>query len=114
MHELSVARKLLAAVARLANPRDARVRAVHVTVGSASGVVPRALELAFDALTAGSPMEGARLRIAVEPARSRCAACRIEFEFDGLMGACPGCGAFAGALLAGEGLRLESIEVSDV
>jgi hydrogenase nickel incorporation protein HypA/HybF len=114
MHELSVARELLSAVERHAGGAFARVRSVRVSVGSASGVAPSALEYAFRALSADCALSAARLEIELVRARSRCFDCSAVFEFDGLIAACPGCGAFGGEILNGAELRLESIEVADV
>lgn len=114
MHELSVARELLCAVERHAGDAFARVRSVRVSVGSASGVAPSALEHAFRALSADGAMSAAILEIELVRARSRCFDCGTVFEFDGLIDACPGCGAFGGEILNGAELRLESIEVGDV
>ena len=113
MHELAIARALLA-VAERHTPDRADVRVLRVAVGGASGVAPAALELAFRAAAADTRFAGARLSIEAVPGRSRCADCATEFAFEGLLGQCPACGAPGGELLAGDGLELRAIEVADV
>ena len=50
-----------------------RVHQIRLRVGVLSGVVPEALQFAFEALTAGTPAEGAILAIDDVPARFWCA-----------------------------------------
>jgi hydrogenase nickel incorporation protein HypA/HybF len=114
MHELSIARALVAVAERHLPPSGGDVRALRVAVGAATGVVPAALEWAFEAAAAGSRLAGARLIIERVAARSRCTTCRAEYCFDDLLGRCPVCGALGGELLAGEELTLRSLEVVDV
>ncbi len=114
MHELSIARALIAVAERHLPPAGGPVRALRVAVGAATGVVPAALEWAFEAAAAGSRLAGARLIIERVAARSRCATCRSEYCFDDMLGHCPLCGALGGELVAGEELTLRSLEVADV
>lgn len=114
MHELSIARALLELAARHLPAGGVVVRGVRVAVGGASGIVPEALDLAFRAAAADTRFAGARLTIEPVPGRSRCADCGTEFAFAGLLGQCPACGALGGELLAGDGIELRAIEVTDV
>lgn len=61
MHELSLMNNLLTDAIAAAN--GAPLRALKVRVGPLSGVVIESLQFAFDALTPGTPAEGARLDI---------------------------------------------------
>lgn len=114
MHELGLARGLLAAVERNLTPADIRVVRVRVLVGTASGVVPDALRFAFRVLAEGTRADGAEVTVQTMAARAVCADCRETFEFRGLIGNCPRCGRFGGELVAGDELTLEAIEVADV
>ena len=114
MHELSIARALIAAAERNLPAAAGDVRALRVAVGAATGVVPEALALAFQAAAVGTRLAGARLIIDRIAARSRCSGCATEFCFHDLLGRCPQCGSLGGDLLAGEELLLRSLEVSDV
>jgi hydrogenase nickel incorporation protein HypA/HybF len=114
MHELSLARDLLAAIERNLAPGDVRVVGVSVSVGSAAGIVPESLRFGFRALPEGTRAEGAKLSITTLPARSRCVGCGLRFDFEGMIGHCPGCGRLGGELLSGDEMILRAIEVADV
>jgi Zn finger protein HypA/HybF involved in hydrogenase expression len=70
MHELSIALSLVEAICdELPRLGPVRVQAVHVRVGSLSGVATEALAFAFDVATDDSPIAGARLDIEKTPGR---------------------------------------------
>lgn len=114
MHELSLARDLLAAVERTLASSDAQVVRVSVSVGSAAGIVSESLRFAFRVICEGTRVQGAELSVTIVAARSRCADCGIVFEFDGLIGRCPRCARLGGELLSGDEMILRAIEVVDV
>jgi hydrogenase nickel incorporation protein HypA/HybF len=91
--------------------RASRVHVIRLRIGALSGVVPDALEFAFEALTPGTPAEGARLAIEHVPARFWCAACTREFQSDDLFAECPDCHAPSGELRAGREMELASLEI---
>ena len=91
-----------------------RVVRVNVCVGSAAGIVPESLRFAFRVVCEGTRVDGAELSVTTIAARSRCVDCGIVFEFDGLIGRCPGCGRLGGELLSGDEMILRTIEVAGV
>jgi hydrogenase nickel incorporation protein HypA/HybF len=114
MHELALARGLLAAVERNLAPADARVVRVRVLAGAASGVVPDALCFAFRVLAEGTRADGAKITVRTAAARALCVNCQETFEFHSLLGNCPRCERLGGELITGDELTLEAIEVADV
>jgi hydrogenase nickel incorporation protein HypA/HybF len=114
MHELSLARDLLATVEEQLSSSDARVLRVHLSVGTASGIVSDSLRFAFDVLAKGTRAQGAELSILAVPARCSCVTCGIIFEFDGIIGSCPTCQRLGGVLLSGNEMVVRAIEVADV
>ena len=114
MHELSLARDLLAAIERNLGPGDVRVVGVSVSVGSAAGITPESLCFGFRVLAKGTRADGAKLSITTLPGRSRCDGCGLRFDFEGLIGHCPGCGRLGGELLSGDEMILRTIEVANV
>ena len=115
MHELSIALSLVDAVCEQL-PRlgeQARVRAVHVRIGTLSGVVPEALAFSFDVAAAGSPIEGARLKIRSVAIQAWCEACGDERQIAGPSLHCPVCDAPTPRILAGRELELTAVEVID-
>jgi hydrogenase nickel incorporation protein HypA/HybF len=111
MHELSIAEAIVAVSSRHAAGR--RVSEVEVKVGALRQVVPSALEFAFELVVAGSPLEGAELRIETVPATGRCSDCGAQSRLDGFPFACAACGSVDLELVGGEELLVESIEVDD-
>jgi hydrogenase nickel incorporation protein HypA/HybF len=61
MHELSIARNIVAIVAEAAGSRP--VRRVTLEIGRFSCVLPESLEFCFDAVARGTALEGAVLEI---------------------------------------------------
>lgn len=89
-----------------------RVHEIRLRVGVLSGVVPDALEFAFETLAEGTPAEDARLDIETVPARFWCTACQAEFEAKDMFGECPRCRQPSGNLRAGRELELASMEIA--
>jgi hydrogenase nickel incorporation protein HypA/HybF len=112
MHELSIMDSALTMVLEQAQKAGAkRVHVVRLRIGALSGVVPEALEFAFDALTPGTLAEGGRLAIDNIPARFWCGACRSEFQADDLFADCPDCHRPSGDLRAGREMEVASMEI---
>jgi hydrogenase nickel incorporation protein HypA/HybF len=113
MHELSIARALLAAAAPRV-PAGTRATRVRVAVGAATGIVPAALQLAFRAAADGTDFAGAALDVERRSSPCRCSSCGAPFALDAPLGRCPACGTLGGELLSAGELELTSIEVVDV
>jgi hydrogenase nickel incorporation protein HypA/HybF len=112
MHELSIMQSALDMVLDKARQAGAsRVHAIRLRIGTVSGVVPDALQFAFEALTADTPAEGARLIIEDVPARFWCDTCHKEFESPNLLAQCPDCQGLSRELRAGREMELASMEV---
>jgi len=109
MHELAIAESLVAAV--LERTEDQRVTAVRIRVGRLSGVVPDALDFAFEIAVAGTPLEGASLEIEQPTGRASCRTCGQDFGLVDLILLCP-CGSADVEVLAGRELMLGSVEVA--
>jgi hydrogenase nickel incorporation protein HypA/HybF len=112
MHELSIMQSALDQVLDKARQAGAgRVHAIHLRIGALSGVVPDALQFAFEALADGTLAQGARLLIEDVPARFWCAACNHEFAATRMFAECPGCHRPSTELRAGREMELTSLEV---
>jgi len=96
--------------ARLAGAR--RVHEIRLRVGVLSGVVPEALQMAFEALTAGTLAEKAALKVDAVPARFWCGTCQNEFTSETLFAECPTCQRISPELRAGRELELVSLEIT--
>ena len=112
MHELSImqsAMNLALAEARRAGAN--RVHEIRLRIGALSGVIPDALQFAFEALADGTLAEGAQLVIEDVPARFWCAACSREFESPNMLAQCPDCRSLSGELRAGREMEVTSMEI---
>lgn len=113
MHELSIALEIRDIVHR-AFPSDARrVERVHVRVGELAGVVPDSLSFSFDAVTAGTVLEGAVLEIERVPFRLHCEECGNAFIGQNGVGLCTTCGGSRTIVVSGMELQVTAIEVED-
>ena len=111
MHELSIARAIVAVAERHAGGR--RVSRVELRIGHLRQVVPSALRYGFDLVTEGTALDGAELAIEEVPASGRCRSCGAENVMTAFPFACPECGSREIDLLAGEELLVEAVEVEE-
>ncbi|MER5449265.1 hydrogenase maturation nickel metallochaperone HypA [Streptomyces sp. NPDC002766] len=80
MHELSIATAIIERADELARADGTRtVSAVTVRVGELAGVVPDALDFAFEVARDGTPLAAARLVVEQVPAQAYCGPCAEEF-----------------------------------
>jgi hydrogenase nickel incorporation protein HypA/HybF len=115
MHELSIMDGALAIVLERAEQAGAkRIHRVRLRIGALSGVVPDALQFAFEALVPGTLAEAARLDIEAVPARFWCASCQAEFQSDDMFAECPDCHRPSGDLRAGREMEVASMEIDNV
>lgn len=115
MHEFSLVASLMDIVDEELRAHGAhRLTLARVRYGALSSVVPDAMRAAFEAATAGTPHEGARLELMEEPVRVRCTACGHVFcphDRQALFLPCPACReSFGLSVEAGEGLFLDHLE----
>jgi hydrogenase nickel incorporation protein HypA/HybF len=112
MHELSIAVNILDIVCEEAQRRDARVLAVHLKVGPLSGVVPQALEFAFELAREGTELADCRLVVEDMPITIYCPTCAVEKRARSLQSlCCCDCGAPAARLIGGQELELAALEI---
>src|SRR3954451_15470198 len=111
MHELSLAQAVVAIATEHAAGR--RVVKVELKVGHLRQVVPSALSFAFELVAQGTPVEGAELVMTVVPATVRCRSCGEESELDDWPLLCGRCGSADVAVVAGEELSVESLDVEE-
>lgn len=111
MHEFSIASAVVATAVKHADGR--RVTVVSVRLGALRQVVPDALAFAFEIVSRETLCEGARLEWENVPARVRCTPCDRTSTLERLPLRCPHCGGGAVAIVGGEELEVESIEVEE-
>jgi hydrogenase nickel incorporation protein HypA/HybF len=110
MHELSVSSAVVDTVLKHAAGR--RVTVVSLRIGHLRQVVPDSLAFYFELVSRETLCEGARLEQEVVAARLRCEGCENEWDPEDAWFRCVRCGG-AGAVIAGDELEVESIEVEE-
>jgi hydrogenase nickel incorporation protein HypA/HybF len=111
MHELSLASAIVATVERHAAGR--RVGVVNLRVGRLRQVVPDSLEFYFGFVAKETVCEDARLELEVLPAVLGCSGCAHEWELEEPPFRCPECGGAEVAVVSGDELEVESIEIEE-
>jgi len=112
MHELSIAQSVVRTVTELLPGRT--VTCVTLRVGVVAGVVPQALEFAWDVAVFGTGLAGSRLDVVRVPMVVNCRACGVTTEVeDPVRLRCPACDATAVAVSGGRELELTAVEVTD-
>ncbi len=113
MHEISIMQGTLDLALQTAKASDAtRIEALRMRIGTMTGVVPEALQFAFEVLRENTIAADARLEVETVPATGWCPDCQAEFEVKGWLPSCPKCERAAVDLRGGLELELASIEVT--
>jgi len=113
MHEVSIMEEAVRLAVDAAKAQGAdRVLGLRLRVGALSGVVPDALNFAFEVVCRGTMAEGAKLEIESVPATCWCAGCQAEFECSDWLNECPRCQRVSGELRRGRELEIASVEMS--
>lgn len=114
MHELSIARAVVAEVEDAARAHDAtRIGSVTLRVGRLAGVVPGALTFGFEIASESTILEGAELIIDVEPTVVWCPVGEHQVELPDLRFVCPEHGCATPELLSGRQLEIARFEIVD-
>jgi hydrogenase nickel incorporation protein HypA/HybF len=111
MHELGIARSIVAIVGEASKGKP--VRRVTLEIGKLSGVMAEAIVFCFDAVARGTVVEGATLEILEIDGLARCEICCAEFRVPGLFAACV-CGSRRLTHIAGEELNIKTIVIEEV
>jgi hydrogenase nickel incorporation protein HypA/HybF len=113
MHEVSIMEQTLEIALNHAKQQQAtQIHRIKMKVGTLSGVIPEALEFAFDVVTKGTIAETARFEIESIPVRCYCHHCNVEFQPDDFIYECPHCHQYSLDIRQGKELELTSLEVS--
>jgi hydrogenase nickel incorporation protein HypA/HybF len=112
MHEAGLMQNVLEMSFERAKSHNAeRIDAINIKVGVLSGVVPDALEFAFEAMKQGTMAANARLNVDYAPVVCWCRGCSSEFKPEEFSSICPACGKNDIEIRSGLEMNLVSIEV---
>lgn len=113
MHEVGIIQNTLEMAVKAA--KDSGASSIHqlrLRVGALTGVVPEALEFAFEVVRQGTIAAEAQLEVERIPATCWCAGCQAEFAAEDLIYECPRCHRLSSELRRGREIELASLEVS--
>ena len=112
MHEVGIMEEAVRVAVETAKSSGAsKVLRLRLRVGALSGVVPEALQFAFD-VVCGDPMtREAQLEVESVAASGWCSDCGLEFECEDLIAECPRCRKVSGELRHGRELEIASVEI---
>lgn len=115
MHEFGLVMSMLDMAEESARSEGAsRIDAIHLEIGALAGVVPEALDFAFQGAKEGTMAAEARLEVDYLPAVAHCPSCEMDFELDNRYGValCPICDTPSADLRQGRELHLSRLEVA--
>ena len=111
MHELAITDEMIKLVVDQAGKAGmAKVEKIHLIVGKLTGYVNDSIQLYFDMLSEGTVAHGAKLFFSTIPGKLQCQSCQKTFELNQFEYICPACSGISVKLVAGNELRVESIE----
>lgn len=112
MHEMSIAEGIVdIALDTLKKNNGTIVHSIQLNLGRMSGVEKEALLFCFDAVTKGTPAEGATLAITTLPIVGHCVDCDKEFPVENYRFVCPYCNSHMIATVSGRELQVTSIDM---
>ena len=112
MHELAIAQSIVEAIeAKAFECNAARVKAVRLKIGEASGIVTDSLAFCFEMITSLEPtLAGAQLLIDRMPHRAYCRYCACEFSIINYIAQCPACKEWSNEIVSGTELQILEME----
>lgn len=113
MRELQALQLILARTLLKAGEQQRRIRSLHLALGEISELDRDLIQVHWDAISRGTPAEGAQLRFHLIPAEVQCMACFARYHPLGGQIHCPFCGSYGAKVLSGEEFYLERIELDD-
>ncbi len=113
MHELSVAHAVVTTVVAALPDPQVRVTQVRVRIGELSGIVPQALEFAYEVAAQGTPLADAVLVVERTPVVIDCADCGEQTLASTRDFRCPSCGVPCGTVVRGKELEIIDIAFDD-
>ena len=113
MHELSVAHAVVSTVVDALPTPAPRVTQVRLRIGELSGIVPQALEFAYDVAAEGTPLADAALVIERSPIVVRCGTCGDQQLPSAQVFRCPSCGEPCGDVVSGKEMEILDITLDE-
>ena len=112
MHEVSMMQNTLdIAIAQARKNGATKIDRLTMNIGELAGVIPEALEFAFEVLIRGTMAENAQLEIKNIPVVCYCQECDRNFQPHNYIYECPECKRISTNIIQGRELELASLVV---
>ena len=112
MHEMALAREIVAIVERAAKDHKVRrIRLIRLALGAFGHVEVPALRFAFLAAAKDTIAEGAELDISRPAGQALCHNCQITVTLESRLSPCPLCGGVNLDVVGGAGFRVVDMEI---
>jgi hydrogenase nickel incorporation protein HypA/HybF len=115
MHEMGIVQSIMEIIEQQAALHGARrVTKVCLEFGALTGVMPSAVDFAFEVLSKDSIADGAELNITIIPIKGVCRECGKEVTLDGYQPLCPACSTGILNIIEGrDEMRISTLEIED-
>lgn len=113
MHELSIAHAVVSTVLEALPTPETRVLQVRLRIGELSGIVPQALEFAYDVAAQGTALADAALVIERSPVVIDCPTCGAQTLPGTHDFRCPACAVPCGNVVGGKELEILDITLDE-
>jgi hydrogenase nickel incorporation protein HypA/HybF len=115
MHEMAIVESIMDIIEQQAKIYNAdKIISVNLEFGALTGVMPSAVEFAFEILSNGSVAEGATLRVEIIPIKILCHECGVTSVLEEYAPVCPACGSEVVSITQGRNeMRVASLELED-
>lgn len=112
LHELGLTQSIIDLAIEYATRENAKkVSSITVEIGSISGVIPEAVEFAFDVCSKETLVEGAALHINHINGQGRCLDCKEISDIDFPTHICPNCGNLSLEIVQGKEMKFIEMEI---
>lgn len=112
MHELWISRSILEIVNEHAIKQGCTcIKIIYLEVGVLMAIEKSALMLSFDVMKKGTIAENAILKFIDVPGQAWCERCQNTIKINQYYQSCELCGSLALTIIAGEQLRIQSMEI---
>lgn len=112
MHEVAIMTEAVRLAVESAQTAGAkRVTTLKLRIGVLSGVVPEALQFAWEVVRQDTLLADARLEIERVAAACWCVTCQAEFAASEFLSECPRCHDLSGDLRRGRELEIAALEL---
>lgn len=114
MHELSIAMSIIDLAEEESTRRGVQVSAVHLKLGTLSGVVKEALWSSYEMACGDGPLKGSRLVIEEVPVVVFCSSCKAQRPVSSVqLFCCAECGTATSEIVQGKELEVVALEIQE-